>query len=93
MGSDTESREVREEMSVIIAQTSSVCEGGRQTIFAEALTFRNSPKCHIGVLEREKQRCISEVPLGIVHLHLDVVAVLWPFLPRPQIYVPTYIPP
>lgn len=37
----------REEVSVIIAQTSSVCEGGGQTIFTEALTFRNLPQCHI----------------------------------------------
>lgn len=37
----------REEMSVIIAQTSSVCESGGQTIFTEALTFRDLPQCYI----------------------------------------------
>ena len=32
----------------------------------------SSNKCHTWVLEEEKQRCISEVPLGRVHLSLDV---------------------
>lgn len=47
MGSDKANMEAREEVSVIIAQLSSVCEGGGQTIFTEALTFRNLPRCHI----------------------------------------------
>lgn len=56
----TQTRQIwmaRKDVSVIIAQTTSVCEGGGQAIFTEALTFRNLPQCHIWVLEREEQRC------------------------------------
>lgn len=48
MGSDKANMESREKVSAVIAQTSSVCEGGSQTLSSwRLLTFRNTPKCHI----------------------------------------------
>lgn len=55
---------VAKAVSVMIAQTSSVCKGGSQTLPSQQfLTFRNIPKCHIGVAEREKgQRLCLKFP-------------------------------